>query len=82
MNPAPLRAERDSEEPAVAAGSSGGSGGGRTVEERLSALETRMEYLATKEDIQKLKTWVLGGVVAAMVLGLTAAFAAARLSLS
>ena len=41
-----------------------------------------MEYLATKEDIQKLKTWVLGGVVAAMVLGLTAAFAAARLSLS
>ena len=31
----------------------------RAVEDRLARLETRMEYMATKEDIQKLKIWVL-----------------------
>ncbi len=48
MSSTHLHAVPDSEEPAASAGSSGGSGGGRTVEERLSALETRMGYLATK----------------------------------
>lgn len=46
----------------------GGGGDGvdarlRAVEERLVRLETRMENMATKEDIQKLKIWVLGGVL-------------------
>ena len=48
----------------------GGGGGGdgvdarlRRVEERLVRLETQMKYMATKEDIQKLKIWVLGGVL-------------------
>ena len=27
-----------------------------------------MKYLATKEDLQKLKVWVLGGVVGGMIL--------------
>ena len=53
-------------EPA-APGSSSGDGGG--IEDRLARLETRIEYLATKEDIQKLKVWVLGGVLVAMGLG-------------
>lgn len=46
-----------------------GGGGGdnmdarlRTVE-RLVRLETRMENMATKEDIQKLKNWVLIGAL-------------------
>lgn len=46
----------------------GGGGDGvdarlRAVEERLARLETRMDYMATKEDIQKLKIWVLGGAL-------------------
>lgn len=35
----------------------------RAVEERLARLETRMDYMATKEDIQKIKIWVLGGAL-------------------
>lgn len=46
----------------------GGGGDGvdarlRAVEDRLARLETRMEYMATKEDIQKLKIWVLSGAL-------------------
>ncbi len=39
--------------------------------ERLVRLETRIEYIATKEDIQKLKVWVLGGVIAAIIIAFT-----------
>lgn len=54
------------------AGPGGGGGDGvdarlRAVEDRLARLETRMEYMATKEDIQKLKIWVLGGVLSSVV---------------
>ncbi len=41
-----------------------------------------MDYLATKEDIQKLEVWVLGGVIAALVAGAGFAVFAARLYLS
>lgn len=49
-------------------GPGGGGGGGvdarlRAVEDRLARLETRMEYMATKEDIQKLKIWFLWGAL-------------------
>ena len=53
--------------------SSGGGGGDgvdarlRAVEERLARLETRMESIATKEDIQTLKIWVLGGALSSVV---------------
>lgn len=51
------------------------------MDARLAALEARMEYLATKEDIQKLEVWVLGGVIGAIIAGCTMAFGAARLFL-
>ena len=40
--------------PATHPGNGGGNGGG--IESRLARLEARMEYVATKEDIQKLAT--------------------------
>ncbi len=73
-----LQAVSESEEPAASAGSSGGGNGG-SIEERLVKLETHVQYLATKEDIQKLKVWVLGGVVGGMVLAVTITLAIARI---
>ena len=35
----------------------------RAVEERLVRLETRMDYMATKEDLKDLKIWVLGSAL-------------------
>ena len=32
-----------------------------TAEERLASIETTLTHTATKEDIQKLKVWVLTG---------------------
>ena len=46
---------------------SGGNGGGSDVRERLAKLEERTEHSATKEDIQKLKVWILGGVIGGLV---------------
>ena len=42
-------------------------------------IETRMEHLATKEDLQKLKVWWLGGIVAGMGLAATVALAVLRI---
>ncbi len=39
----------------------------RAIEESLTKLETRMEYMATKEDIEGLKVWMLGRGFTAMV---------------
>ena len=36
------------------------------IRERLARLETNQNYWATKENIQGLKVWVLGGTLAAM----------------
>ena len=33
-----------------------------STESRITRLETQIDSLATKEDLQKLKVWVLGGV--------------------
>lgn len=69
-----LRAPDDAQTEPDAPASSGGGGGGRDIDRRLAALETRVEYLATKEDIQKIKVWVLsgaiGGIVAAVSLSI------------
>lgn len=65
-------------EPVVPGHSQGGNGNGRTVERRLSALETRLRYLATKEDIAEVKAlisqreasmqrWLIGILVSALV---------------
>ncbi len=49
----------------------GGENGNGNLHGRVSALEARLDYLATREDIQKLKTWVLGGVLGAAGIALT-----------
>ena len=38
-----------------------------------------MEHVATKEDIQQLKVWVLGGVLGALGLAVVAATGVAKL---
>ena len=50
-----------------------GNGGGHNLHGRVSALEAQFGYLATKEDIQKLKVWVLAGTIGAGVLALSVA---------
>ena len=47
------------------------SGNGRDTERRLSALETHLKYIATKEDIQKIKVWCLTGVILGMISAAT-----------
>ena len=44
-------------------GGNNGGGGGKSIPERLSALEADIKHLATKEDIQKVKVWILAGVL-------------------
>lgn len=39
----------------------------RAIENRLTKLETRMEYVAAKEDIEGIKVWMLGRGFAAIV---------------
>ena len=60
-------------------GSSGGGNGGSGHGERLARIEARMEHVATKEDIKKLRVWVLGGVLGALGLAVLAAIGVARL---
>ena len=46
-------------------------GGRREADDRLARLEARFDtevkYLATKEDIQKVKVWILVGVLGGMI---------------
>ena len=44
-------------------GGNNGGGGGKSIPERLSTLEADLKHLATKEDIQKVKVWILAGVL-------------------
>ncbi len=46
----------------------GGNGNGRlaAIESRLASLEAHQQHAATKEDIQKIKTWVLAGILGGM----------------
>ena len=51
----------------------GGNGSNYDIRERLARLEERVNHLASKEDIQKLKIWVLGGVIGAAVFAVSIA---------
>ena len=42
---------------------SGSNGGGGNYGERLARIEASLEHMATKEDIQKIKVWVLSGIL-------------------
>ena len=57
----------------------GGGGGGGGFDRRLTRLETHFQYLATKEDLQKLKVWWLCGIIAGMGLAATIALTFLRL---
>ena len=60
-----------SPDPQDLGGTGNGNSGGidarlRAVENRLIKLETRMEVVATKEDIKSVKIWVLIGFLSAI----------------
>jgi len=58
----------------------GGTGAdGSGFGERLARIEAKMEHAATREDIQKLRVWVLGGVLGAVGIALVASAGVARL---
>ena len=79
MSARPLQSvPSNQEEPEAPAKSSGGHGGSN-VERRLTALETHVQYLATKEDIQKLKVWFLQATIGAMVVIVTVTVAILRI---
>ena len=63
---------------ADSSGGSGGGGGGG-FEKRLTSLETHFQYLATKEDLQKMKVWWLCGIIAGMALAATIALTFLRI---
>ena len=63
--------ESDRQADREAPASVSGSGNGRDIEKRLSALETHIKYVATKEDIQKIKVWCLTGVIIGMISAAT-----------
>ena len=79
MSTRPLQSvPSNQEEPEAPAKSSGGNGGSN-VERRLTALEIHVQYLATKEDIQKLKVWFLQATIGAMVVIVTVTVAILRI---
>ena len=50
----------------------------RAVEAGLAELNARMQYMATKEDIQKVKVWTLSGVLGGMAVAATVAVAVVK----
>ena len=59
----------------------GGGSGHDGLEARVRALETHLSYLATREDVIRLKVWILGSVIGGMVIVATLALAVYRLFL-
>ena len=47
--------------------------------ERLAALEAKLEFLATKEDVKDIKVWTLKGVIGGMVLAASVSIAILKL---
>ncbi len=68
--------------PASAAGAArhaGGGGNGNDLHGRVSALESELKHLATKSDVESIKTWALKGALGGMVLAATLAIAVLKL---
>ena len=58
----------------------GGSGAdGSGFGKRLARIEAKLEHAATREDIQKLRVWVLGGVLGAVGIAFVASAGVERL---
>ena len=68
---------------------SGGNGGGsgdqdarlRVLEGDVRAVQEKLAHVALREDVLKLKLWVLGGVIGGMVIAVSLGIAIARLFL-
>ena len=84
--PGTSRAGEPFGEPASGPGDGGGSGDHEkrlsSVEGAVRAINAHMSHVALREDVLKLKLWVLGGVIGGMVIALTLGIAIARLFLS
>lgn len=64
-------------EPDASASLGGDGRGGAGI--RLARLETRITRLAAKEDLRKIKVWVMGGAVGAAAVGATLAVGISKL---
>ena len=78
MNTQKQQEDADRADPDVSVSESG-RGNGRDIEKRLSVLETHFKYLATKEEIQKLKVWCLRGVIIGTITAVTLAIGLLKL---
>ena len=65
------------------ASGSGGDGGSDLVALKIEVakIQTRLERMATQEDILRLKVWILAGVLGGMAIAATLAATIARLFL-
>ena len=93
MSPTPQIRTIKQEDPPTAErqhGGNGRNGGDRRLDDRLRnveiqvaeisiKLETQLGHLATKNEVTKLKVWVLSGVLGGMAIAATIALAVARL---
>ena len=50
------------------------------LEIEVTKIATKMESVATREEVLKLKLWILGGVIGGMVIAATLGLAIARLA--
>ena len=53
----------------------------RVVEGDVRAIQSTLQHVALREDVLRLKLWVLGGVIGGMVIAVTLGIAIARLFL-
>ena len=67
-------------EPPPPANPAAGSGGnGNNLHARVSAIEARLDYIATKADVQEIKIWALRGTLAGIVAATLIAIAILKL---
>ena len=57
----------------------GGGGNSNDLHGRVSAIEAELKHLATKADVESIKTWALRGALAGMVLAASLAIAILKL---
>ena len=49
-------------------GSNGGNGNGHDLNRRVTVLETQLQHLATRKDVESIKVWTLAGTIAGIVI--------------